>query len=111
MGFFSTVPRDAGERLKKAVGAAAAADRNFPGKNFDFLTSIQADEVVLAISETAPAGTIIPTGSGGPAQSTRTGTSSVAISAAAPGFSIPRLGTWSCTALTVVLSAGMFFGL
>ncbi|KAF5309822.1 hypothetical protein D9619_010300 [Psilocybe cf. subviscida] len=94
MGFFSTVPRDAGELLKKAVGAAAAADRNFP-----------------AISETAPAGTIAPTGSGGLAQATRTGTSSVDINGAAPGFSIPGLGVWSCTALTIALSAGVFCGL
>lgn len=111
MGFFSTVPRDAGELLKKAVSAAAAADRNFPGKDTVSLTLIRADESVLAISETAPAGTIAPTSSGGLAQATRTGTSSVDISGAAPGFSIPSLGVWSCIALTIALSAGVFFGL
>lgn len=111
MGFFSTVPRDAGERLKKAVGVAAAADRNFPGKDTISITLTRADKGALAISETAPAGTIIPTGSGGPAQATRTGTTSVDISGAAPGFSIPSLGLWSCTALTILLSVGIIFGL
>jgi hypothetical protein len=45
MGFFSTVPRDAGELLKKAVGVAAAADGNFPGKHTFHDSYIRADKL------------------------------------------------------------------
>ncbi|KAH9476110.1 Cathepsin E-B [Psilocybe cubensis] len=58
MGFLSTVPTDADQRLRDAVAAAAKADDNFP-----------------AITESAPSGAAkhVPTNSNGIAQSTATG--------------------------------------
>ncbi|KDR79313.1 hypothetical protein GALMADRAFT_243260 [Galerina marginata CBS 339.88] len=58
MGFLSTVPSDAGDRMKAAVAAAAKADNNFP-----------------AISEPAPSGTSAraQTDSNGIPQATGTG--------------------------------------
>jgi hypothetical protein len=36
MGFLSTVPADAGDKMKSAVAAASSADGNFPGQYYIF---------------------------------------------------------------------------
>lgn len=79
MGFLSTVPSDADQRLRDAVTAAANAKDNFPGMFLNFLplnvAYIDARSKPTVISESAPSGTAkhIQTNSNGVAQSTATG--------------------------------------